>query len=48
MITKTYEKDTRWSFDSAPGTKSSNFAGHEIRLGYAISPKNNLDFRVIY
>lgn len=39
---------TRWGFDSAPGTRSSNFAGHEIRLGYALSPKNNLVFRAYF
>ncbi|NNC94825.1 MAG: hypothetical protein HKN92_04635 [Chitinophagales bacterium] len=25
----------RWSFNSAPGTRSSNFSGHEARLAYA-------------
>lgn len=39
---------TRWNFDNATGTRSSNFSGHEIRIGYALGPKNNLVFRTYF
>lgn len=32
----------RWNYNNITGTRSSNFTGHEIRLGYALGPNLNI------
>ena len=38
----------RWNFDGATGTRSSNFSGHEIRLGYAFGANLNTVARAYF